>query len=129
MADRSDSILVYDLDDKIGLCQQEASFQLVDALLHNLNGGLLGTVFQVFLVHYREAKARSVSLAPVLDLGQGRQVVHPVERSTVLGIVSTQQQIDLIGSSTQGIGQLFASKIRLRVDTQLSAIVGQFVQL
>lgn len=125
-----DSILVNVLDDEIGLRNQETNLELVNALLDNLESRFFRTLTgKVLSIHDRKTKVGRISLGSVRNLLQGSHVIQPVKSTLGLFIVTTQENIDLVGTLAQGSREFAAAKVGLRMRREFSAIVGEFVQL
>ena len=104
---------------------------LSNAVFNNLDGFLFCQVLRVLLVENGGAKVLSVSLCSVLDLVQGTQVIQIVQGGRIFLslVVSTQQNIDLVWSSSQGSSHFPTSKVGLAMRRKFGALVGEFVEI
>ena len=124
-----DAVLVDDLDDEIGLGNEEAGLQLLHAVLDDGDGLVLREALLPVAVHDGEAEAGGVALAAVVDLLEGGEVVQEVEGAGLgAGVVSAEEDVDLIRAAAEGGGQLPAHEVGLGVRRELHAVVGQLVE-
>jgi len=85
------SILIHNLDDKVGLAQQESNFEFSNALSDNFQSSFFGTLSrQVGAVHDTQAKVGCVALRTVRHLLQGRHVIQKVQAAALLLVKTTQ---------------------------------------
>ena len=124
-----DAVLVDDLDDEVGLSDEETGLQLLHAVLNDGHGLVLGKALLPIAVHDGKAEVGGVALAAVVDLLEGGEIVQEVQ-GTGLGVdvVSAEENIDLIRTTAEGGGKLSAHKVGLGVGGKLHAVVGQLVQ-
>ena len=124
-----DAVLVDDLDDKVGLGDEETGLQLLHTVFDDGHGLVLGKALLPIAVHDGEAEIGGIALAAVVDLLEGGEVVQEVQGAGLgVGVVSTEEDIDLIRTTAEGGGKLSAHKVGLGVGGELHAIVGQLVQ-
>mmetsp|Transcript_13582 Transcript_13582/g.22608 ORF Transcript_13582/g.22608 Transcript_13582/m.22608 type:complete len:213 (+) Transcript_13582:115-753(+) len=124
-----DAVLVNDLDDEIGLGDEEAGLQLLHAVLNDGDGLVLGEALLPIAVHDGKAEAGGIALAAVVDLLEGGHVVQEVEGAGLgAGVVSAEEDVDLIRTAAEGGGQLSTHEVGLGVRRELHPVVGQLVE-
>ena len=124
-----DAVLVDDLDDEIGLGDEEAGLQLLHAVLDDGDGLVLREALIPVAVHNGKAESGGVALTAVVDLLEGGHVVQEVEGAGLgAGVVSAEEDVDLIRAAAEGGGQLPAHEVGLGVRRELHAVVGQLVE-
>lgn len=72
----SNAIFINDLDDKIWQRQQESLFQILNAMLDNLNRILFIQAIPVVPIHHRQTKVRGIAVASILDFLHGRIMIN-----------------------------------------------------
>jgi hypothetical protein len=100
-----DTVLVHHLDDEIGLRNEKSNLEFVNALSDNLERRFFRAFArQVLSIHNGQTKVGGVPLRSVRDLLQRGHVIQKVEGSTSgsLFVVTTEQDIDLVGTLAQG---------------------------
>lgn len=101
--DHPDTIFINHLDDEIGLRNEKSNLQFMNTLMDNFESGLLGALSrQVRSIHNGQAKVGCVTVRSIRDLLQRGHGIQKVERGTGLLVVTTQQNIDLVRTLTQG---------------------------
>ena len=86
------------LGDKSRLIDDEASLELLDALLACLESLLDSHILAIVLVEDRVDKVAGVAVGALGDLLKSTEIVHPVELGFILDVViATHQHIDLEG--------------------------------
>ena len=82
------------------LVDDEARFELLDALTASLKALLHGHILSVLVIKDGVDEVASVAVGSLLHLLQGAKVVHPVELCALLNlIISTHKHVDLEGTA------------------------------
>ena len=89
-----------DLGHECRLVDDEACFELLDALTASLKTLLHGHILTVLVIEDGVDEVASVAVGSLCHLLQGAKVVHPVELCLLLDlIIATHKHIDLEGAT------------------------------
>ena len=95
-----DLISSHNLGHKRRLVDDEACFELLDALAASLKALLHGHILSILVVKYGVDEVASVSVGSLCYLLQGAKVVHPVELRLLLNFIkASHKHVDLEGAA------------------------------
>ena len=95
---KMNSILVYKLDGKSSSINNHACSQLRDTHMNDLDSFFFCEILLVESIQKPQCEMRSVSMGSPWKFVDGCQIVHEVKTWTSLLVITSHQEIDIVGT-------------------------------